>query len=127
MFHDCRQRDVERLGQRTDGKVWLLGKPRQHRAARRIGERGEGAVERHDTMLNHVVKYRSAAAAVKPRQSGPAIAALTSLMPSALDHSAGPAISPISQPARSTISVVGMPKALPASFKSWKTLALGSE
>jgi hypothetical protein len=49
---------------------------------------------------------------------GLAIAALTSFTPSALAHSAGPAIAPISQPERSTISVVGMPKALPASFSS---------
>ena len=67
----------------------------------------------------------------KPRDDSPgllrsiratAIAALTSLMPSSLAHSAGPAISPISQPDGSTISVVGMPKALPASFELLKHL-----
>ena len=50
--------------------------------------------------------------------SPPLIAAPTNFTPSALAHSAGPAISPISQPDRSTISVVGMPNALPAALRS---------
>ncbi len=53
--------------------------------------------------------------------------ALTSFTPSSLDHSAGPAMSPISQPWRSTIRVVGMPKALPAVLRSSNTCALWSE
>src|SRR4051812_22982698 len=45
-------------------------------------------------------------------------AACTSFMASSLAHSAGPASVPISQPCGSTSSVVGMPNALPTSFKS---------
>ena len=56
-----------------------------------------------------------------------AIAARMSVTPSWLAQSAGPAMAPISQPAGSTISVVGMPKALPAVFKSSNTSALSSE
>ena len=56
-----------------------------------------------------------------------AIAALTNFTPSSLAHSAGPAMLPISQPERSISSVVGMPKALPAVFRSSNTWALGSE
>jgi hypothetical protein len=56
-----------------------------------------------------------------------ATAALTSFTPSSLDHSAGPAMVPISQPERSTRTVVGMPKALPAVFRSSYTWALSSE
>jgi hypothetical protein len=54
------------------------------------------------------------------------IAALTSFTPSSLTHSAGPAMAPISQPAGSTMTVVGMPKALPASLRSSKIFALSS-
>ena len=46
------------------------------------------------------------------------IAALTSFTPSALAHSAGPAMVPSSQPEGATRSVVGMPNALPASLRS---------
>jgi hypothetical protein len=56
-----------------------------------------------------------------------ASAALTSLTPSSLAHSAGPAMVPIAQPDGSTIRVVGMPNALPAVFSSSNTRALGSE
>jgi len=55
------------------------------------------------------------------------IAALTSRTPSSLAHSAGPAMVPISQPDGSTITVVGMPNALPALLSSSNTRALGSE
>ena len=118
MFHDRRQRYGERRRQRADGKIRLLGKPHQQGPARRVGKRGKGAIERGSTKLNHVVKYKAAAIAVKQLQLALPTAALTSLTPSALAHSAGPAISPISQPERSTISVVGMPKTLPASLRS---------
>ena len=53
-------------------------------------------------------------------------AAVTSLSASALAHSAGPATVPISQPAGSTRSVVGIPAARPTILRSWNTLALGS-
>ena len=52
------------------------------------------------------------------------IAAVTSLIASSLAHSAGPASVASSQPFGSTISVVGMPKALPIAFRSWNTLAV---
>ena len=45
-------------------------------------------------------------------------AAVTSLTASALAHSAGPAMVPISHPAASTSSVVGIPAARPMIFKS---------
>ena len=70
MFHDCRQRQVERLGQRADRKIRLFGEPRDQRAARRVGERGEGAVERGGAKLNHVVKYRNGTRGVKPASVG---------------------------------------------------------
>ena len=53
-------------------------------------------------------------------------AALIIFTASSLAHSAGPAMVPISQPLRSTSRVVGMPKARPTAFRSWKLLALGS-
>ncbi len=49
-----------------------------------------------------------------------------SLSASSLAHSAGPDSVAISQPAASISSVVGMPNALPASFRSWNTFADGS-
>jgi hypothetical protein len=122
MFHDRRQRHVERLRQRADGKVGLFGEPRQQRTPGRVGEGGKGTIERGGAKLNHMVKYRSGGGRMSTGLLNPSygllMTARTSLMASALDHSAGPAISPISQPERSTISVVGMPKALPAIFKS---------
>ena len=49
MFHDRRQRHLERLGERADGKVRLLGKPRHQGPPRRVGKRSEGAIERLGT------------------------------------------------------------------------------
>jgi hypothetical protein len=43
----------------------LLGEPRQQRAARRIGERSKGAVERGALKVNHVVKCSAIFATVK--------------------------------------------------------------
>ena len=63
----------------------------------------------------------------RTRYPAPPIAARTSFTPSSLAQRAGPAMAPISQPAGSTRSVVGIPKALPAAFKSWNTCALWSE
>src|SRR6266851_634157 len=83
-----------------------------------------GAAKRQFTRQRRV-QYRN-----ESRRHGVALlapsrtAALTSFTPSSLAHSAGPAILPISQPERSTITVVGMPKALPAIFRSSNTRAL---
>jgi len=65
MFHDRRQRHVKRRGEFADGQIGLFGEPRDQCAARRIGKRGKGAVERGGTKLNHVVKYRNRASGVK--------------------------------------------------------------
>ena len=51
--------------QRADRKSGLLGEPRQQCPPRRVGKRGEGAVEGRRIKLNHVVKYRQAGRAVK--------------------------------------------------------------
>jgi hypothetical protein len=48
----------------------------------------------------------------------PATAALIKATPSSLDHSAGPAIVPISQPLASIRTEVGMPMARPIAFNS---------
>lgn len=139
MLHDCRQRHRERRGKFGHGEPGLLRKPHHQRAARGVRECGESAVERGARKLYHLVKYTVkrrrvkrphdhyefliAAAAAYRRAS----TALTSLTPSSLAHSAGPAILPISQPDGSMITVVGMPNALPAVFSSSNTRALGSE
>jgi hypothetical protein len=70
MFHDRRQRHVERLRQRAYGKARLVGKPRQQRSARRVGERGKGAVERLLRIPYHQVKYRNAAPGLSRRGGG---------------------------------------------------------
>ena len=78
MFHDRRQRYGERRRQRADGKIRLLGEPRQQGPTRRVGKRGKGAIERGGTKLNHVVKYKAAAIAVKQLQLALPTAALAS-------------------------------------------------
>ena len=65
MLHDRRQRHRERLRQRGDRQVRLFGEPRQQRPPRRISKRGEGAIERRVTILNHIVKHKTAMGAVK--------------------------------------------------------------
>jgi hypothetical protein len=60
MLHYRGQRHLERLGQFTGRNAVLLVEPREQRAARRIGERGEHPVERGAfasiLILNHGVK-----------------------------------------------------------------------
>ena len=147
MLHHSRQRYRKRLSQRANRKAIGLAQPGDHGAPRGVGERSEGAVERGASIVNHLVKYRGLGTAVKagrrarrrrePGIHNPALrcmdfgpywptAAWISLTASSLAHSAGPAIVPISQPSLSTSRVVGMPKARPISFKSWKVLAVGS-
>ncbi len=58
MFHDRRQRDRERLRQRSDRQAGLLGKPHHQRPARRVGKGRKSAVERRAAILNHGVKYK---------------------------------------------------------------------
>ena len=65
MLHDRRQRHCERLRQRTDRQVRLFGEPRQQGPPRRISKGGESAIERGVAILNHVVKHKTAMAAVK--------------------------------------------------------------
>ena len=58
MLHHCRQRHREWRGEFADRQAGLGGKPHHQRAARRIGERGKGAVERGfrgGQKLNHMV------------------------------------------------------------------------
>jgi hypothetical protein len=43
----------------------LFGEPRQQGPPRRISKGGESAIERGVAMLNHVVKHKTAMAAVK--------------------------------------------------------------
>jgi hypothetical protein len=71
MLHDRRERHGERLRQRADRKVRLLGEARQQGPARRVGKRGKDAIERGGTKLNHVVKYKAATRAVKRPPFGP--------------------------------------------------------
>ncbi len=146
MLHDGRQRHFKWRGEFADRKAGLLREPHHQRAAGRVRQRGEGAIERRGIKLYHVVKYRRARGRVKRRfwnkegeclllpfatvgrdQPGFLIAAPTSRTPSSLAHSAGPAILPISQPDGSRMIVVGMPNALPAVLRSSNTRALGSE
>src|SRR5580693_1946302 len=118
------------------------GRPDRHDSACRRGaayahERGPGRRGRKADR-RRAAKYRSTRQCrrryrnefERQRVTAPlssAIAALTNFTPSSLAHSAGPAMLPISQPERSIRSVVGMPKALPAVFRSSNTWALGSE
>jgi hypothetical protein len=46
MLHHRRQRHRKRRGELAHRKIGLLGKPHYQRAARRVGKRGKGAVER---------------------------------------------------------------------------------
>ena len=57
MLHDRRQRDRKRRAKLADREIRPLGEPHHQRAARRVSERGEGAVEGSGRKLNHVVKY----------------------------------------------------------------------
>jgi hypothetical protein len=66
MLHDRRKRHGERPGKLADGNVLVLIELREQRAARRIGKRGKGAVERHLLILNHVVKCRASAPGCQP-------------------------------------------------------------
>jgi len=65
MLHHRRQRHRERRGQRADRQAIGLAQARQQSAPGRIGQRGEGAVERLYTIVNHVVKYTARATRVK--------------------------------------------------------------
>lgn len=71
MLHHRGQRHPERLGQFADRHAVVLVEPRQQRTPRRVGERGEHAVERGAFggifILNHEVKYWAA-----PLRSQPA-------------------------------------------------------
>ena len=58
MLHDRRKRHGERSGKLADGNVLVQIELRQQRAARRIGKRGKGAVERDLLTLNHMVKCK---------------------------------------------------------------------
>ena len=55
MFHDRRQRHVKRRGEFADRQIGLFGEPHDQGAARRVGERGKGAVEGAALKLNHMV------------------------------------------------------------------------
>src|SRR5258708_7543455 len=69
MARDGRQRDGERGGKLVD-RALAAGKPREDRPARRIGKRGESAIEgvHHltDSLINTDVKYRKRGAASSP-------------------------------------------------------------
>ena len=54
VLRDRRQRHLERLGELAD-RAFAAGELRQHRAARGIGQRGEGRVER--VIVNQQVNY----------------------------------------------------------------------
>jgi hypothetical protein len=58
MLHDGGKRDGKRLGELADGQVVALVEPGDQGAARRVGERGKGAVEAVLLILNHVVKCK---------------------------------------------------------------------
>ena len=57
MFHDRRQRHVERFREFADRCAVPFTQPRQERAAGRVGQRAEGSVEGGIHILNHLVKY----------------------------------------------------------------------
>ena len=57
MLHHRRQRHREWLGQRADRETVGFAQASQQRPPRRVGERGEGAVERGGRIVNHLVKY----------------------------------------------------------------------
>ena len=57
MLHDRRQRHRKRRRQLANRGIRPLGEPHHERAPRRIGKRGESAVEGGGRKLNHVVKY----------------------------------------------------------------------
>lgn len=123
MLHDGGQRHREGLCEFADGDVAASFEFGQQRAPRRIGDGGKDSVEVVGQIVNHLVKYRRADDRVKRKQEMElrgyfAVAAWISFTASSLAHSAGPAMVPISQPAPSTSTDVGMPSARPALFRS---------
>ena len=71
MLHDRRQRHGEGPGKLAYGNVLALIELREQSAPRRVGKRGEGAVERGLLILNHVVKCRRRGASMSSvRRSG---------------------------------------------------------
>jgi hypothetical protein len=58
MFHDGGKRNRERPRKLAHRDILLFAETGEERAARRIGERGEGAVESGIAKLNHMVKRR---------------------------------------------------------------------
>ena len=70
MLHDRRQGHREWLRQLADRKAGLLRESHHQRAARRIGQRREGAIEIGLAKLNHVVKLSRDGEAVNGRSKG---------------------------------------------------------
>lgn len=65
MFHHGRQRHRERFREFRHGALAAIGQTREQRAPRRVGERGERAVEGGILKLNHEVKHMTRGCFVK--------------------------------------------------------------
>ena len=65
MLHHRRQRHRKWFGELTDRQAVGPAQFGEQRAARRIGQRGKGAVERLGSIVNHVVKYKGGRRGVK--------------------------------------------------------------
>ena len=55
MLHDGRQRDREGPGQLTHGDAFFRVEAGEQRPSRRVGEGGEGTVEKGALIVNHRV------------------------------------------------------------------------
>ncbi len=56
MLHDRRKRDGKRLRKLADRNAIALAELRDQSPPRRVGKRGEGAIESGVLILNHMVK-----------------------------------------------------------------------
>jgi hypothetical protein len=66
VLHDGWQRHRKRLGEFAHGEAVSVAQPGKQCTPRRVGKRRKGAIKAWLVIVNHMVKYRTASAFVKP-------------------------------------------------------------